>query len=254
MKGKPKFLSIVLIIMLALAVFPAGGAQAQAPADLTGPLTTAVTVVPQPAPAKTPVTVTAVVDDSTTGASLIKTAEFSLNGGAWTAMTAADGAFDSATETVTATFTPAVSGANQVCVRGTDVAENLGEAACASFTVQYVFKGFFAPIKMGKEFKANAGRTIPMKWQLFDANGKAVSDKSVVVGIKSYQVDCATLTGDVSTATLEQAPGKSGLKYQGKGRWMFNWKTLKTYKGTCRRAFAEFAGGQMSPEVVVRFK
>lgn len=254
MKASSKLFSMLLVIVLMAALLPAGSALAQTPTDTTGPLTSAVTVAPASVPANTPVTVTATVDDTTTGGSLIKTAEYSLNNGDWTAMSAVDGAYDGVSEAVTVTFTPGASGAAKVCVRGTDVAGNVGEAVCADFAVQYVFKGFFAPIKMGKIYTAKAGSTLPLKWQLLDANGKVVGSKPVVVGVKSYAVDCATLAGDVASATLEKAPGKSALKYQGKGRWMYNWKTLKTYKGTCRNMFVELAGGQRSPEVTVRFK
>ena len=140
------------------------------------------------------------------------------------------------------------------CVRGTDALDNMGEPACAALTVQYAFKGFFSPIRMGKENKANAGRTIPVKWQLKTADGKPVSDKNSFVAVKTYPVDCVTLTGDPAATTVEKFPGKSGLRYQGSGKWMFNWKTDKAYKATCRMMFVEFTGGQKSPEVLFRFK
>lgn len=254
MKAIAKVISMMLVVILAFTALPAGSALAQAPADALGPLTSAVTLVPNPAPASTPVVITALVDDSTTGGAVIKSAEYSLDKTTWTPMTAADGALDTATESVTATFKPAVSGVLEVCVRGTDALDNMGEPVCAALTVQYAFKGFFSPIRMGKENKANAGRTIPVKWQLKTADGKPVSDKNSFVAVKTYPVDCVTLTGDPAATTVEKFPGKSGLRYQGSGKWMFNWKTDKAYKATCRMMFVEFTGGQKSPEVLFRFK
>jgi hypothetical protein len=63
-----------------------------------------------------PSQLTAVVDDSTNCGSVISSAEYSLDDGTFVAMTATDGAFDSATEAVKATisaFTEA--GVHEVC-------------------------------------------------------------------------------------------------------------------------------------------
>lgn len=104
--------------------------------DATGPITSAVVVAPPTVGSGGSVTVTANVDDTTTGGSLIKSAAFSLDGGPWTPMAAADGAFDEMVENVTASFTgPLDGGSYSVCVRGTDVMDNTGGAACTSLTV-----------------------------------------------------------------------------------------------------------------------
>jgi hypothetical protein len=104
--------------------------------DDTGPITSAVAVTPPQASSGSLETVTANVDDTTTGGSLIKSAEFSVGGGAWTPMAAVDGAFDEMVEDVSATFTgPLDGGTYAVCVRGTDVMDNTGVAVCKSLTV-----------------------------------------------------------------------------------------------------------------------
>ena len=249
-----KVFSTLLVVILACAMLPTSSVLAQAPVlDTAGPVTSLVTVTPAIVLLNGQAVVTATVDDTTTGGSLILSAEYSLDNVNWVKMTAVDGAFDTATENVTATFKASTIGAGQVCVRGTDVVPNVGEAVCASFTTQYVFKGFKPPVRMGVANKANAGQAIPLKWMLTDAKGKIIKDKASFVAVKSYQVDCTSLAGDVTTAVIENGPGKSGLKLTG-GYWHFNWKTPKAYAGTCRKMFVAFQGGQMSPEVLFVFK
>ena len=53
---------------------------------------------------------------------------------------------------------------------------------------------------------------------------------------------------------MEKSPGKSGLRYLNAGNWIFNWKTDKAYKGTCRNLFILFGDGSTSPEVTFQFK
>jgi len=200
-------------------------------------------------------TVTATIDDSTTGGSNIASAAYTLNGGAPTLMTAADGSFNAVSEAVTAIINPISAGSNTVCVTGTDVPGNTSAPTCVTFTL-YVFKGFLPPIRMGVTNKANAPQAIPIKWWLTDVNGKPVSKATVLSTIKivSYQVNCTTLVGDPSTASAIGSPGKSGLKFLGNGRWQINWKTEKSFRGTCRKMFIAFNAFQNSPEVVFSFK
>ncbi len=224
-------------------------------ADLTPPVVSNVKVTAVMVGSTGTATVTATINDSTTGGSKIAAAAYTLNGGTPSPMTAVDGAFDAVSEAVTATINPINAGANTVCVTGTDVPGNTSAPSCVTFTL-YVFKGFLPPIRMGVINKANAPQTIPIKWWLTDANGKPVSKATVLSTIKimSYKVDCTSLIGDPTTASAIGSPGKSGLKYQGNGRWMINWKTDKSFRGTCRKMFIAFNSVQNSPEVVFAFK
>jgi len=104
--------------------------------DNQGPVTSSVAAVPNPVTTGGAVTLTADVDDSTTGGSHIQSAEYSFDGGAWTAMSAGDGAFDEVTEDVTAGFNaPGTPGHYTVCVRGTDGAGLTGSQSCTSLHV-----------------------------------------------------------------------------------------------------------------------
>jgi len=253
---KRNIFTFLVLAALVLAALPTGNVLADA--DVLGPIASAVTPTPNPATVNTDVTVTATVDDSTTGAATIQSADYSIDGGAtWAAMSAVDGTFNGVSENVTATFTLAQAGDIQVCVRGTDALNNVGTPVCAALTGQYLydFDGFRSPIKMGVANNAKGGRTVPVKWVLtFTADGKPVTDPASVVGLWSYQVDCVTLVGDPASAVEAKSPGKSGLRYQNKGKWIFNWKTEKAYSGTCRLFFVEFSDGQNSPTVQFNFR
>jgi hypothetical protein len=88
-----------------------------------------------------PAVITARADDSTTGNSNIKKAEYQLDfAGPWVAMSAADGALDEVTENLTVSIpTASLSiGRHDVCIRATDVANNVSAGTgddCFHFAV-----------------------------------------------------------------------------------------------------------------------
>ncbi|MHC1763609.1 MAG: FG-GAP-like repeat-containing protein [Verrucomicrobiia bacterium] len=92
--------------------------------DEAGPVTSAVMAVPFPVPVNTPVTLSAVLDDSTTGHSAIGGAEYAVDPNSssdFQPMTAADGVTDGTREAMTASL-PAFAqpGVHTVCVQGWD--------------------------------------------------------------------------------------------------------------------------------------
>ncbi len=88
-------------------------------------------------------TVTATIDDSGTGSSNIESASFTFDGGSAASMDASDGDFDSPTEEVTGSFSaPSEPGLYDVCVSGTDEAENTGGPECVSVAVYDPSGGF----------------------------------------------------------------------------------------------------------------
>ncbi len=120
-------------------------------------------------------------------------------------------------------------------------------------TEVYATAGFTAPIDMeGVVNTARAGQTVPVKWHL-DSRIGDVTDPLSFVGLRSYPVSCdeyAVLPAD----TIEQTSSSSGLQYLGDGNWQYNWKTAKSYAGTCRMMYVEFMHGQTSPEAIFKFK
>ncbi len=105
--------------------------------ETTPPSLSGLSATPDPATTGEAVTVSATADD--TGGSDVASAEYSLDGGAWTATTATDGGFDEAVENITASIdtTPLSQQSHEVCVRATDAAGNQTPTPlCTTFTVQ----------------------------------------------------------------------------------------------------------------------
>ena len=113
------------------------------PPDTAGPVTTGVLASLNPAAINSSATVTANVDDFSTGGSNIASAQYSLdNGATWSPMAALDGAFDAVNENVTSNLPSATPGVYDLCVRGTDTAGNIGEKECIMFVVYDPSGGF----------------------------------------------------------------------------------------------------------------
>ncbi|QLC73626.1 hypothetical protein LPB260_23135 [Pseudomonas sp. LPB0260] len=222
------------------------------PADEAGPITSDVAVLPDPIYLNGTATVSATVDDSSTGGSLIADAEYSVDNGAWLPMSAKDGAFDGVAEDVEVSFDATSVGNHEVCVRGTDSAGNTGEPLCQSFLVTYKFDGFFSPVDNGLVNVAKAGQTIPIKWRLTDANNVPIAYGSSFSGMFSSENLC--VGGQPTDAVEETTSGSSGLQYNGDGYWQFNWKTPKDYASKCRVLYMQYNSGATSPVVKFEFK
>jgi hypothetical protein len=105
------------------------------PADATPPVVSSVVLHPQYVHRWQAFTVTATVDDATTGDSLITGATI-VYGVSRVAMTAVDGAFDEATEDVTGSLDASgFVGTFSVCVTGRDAGGNDATSGCATQTV-----------------------------------------------------------------------------------------------------------------------
>jgi hypothetical protein len=111
--------------------------------DHAGPVTSGVVAAPNPAGVGVPIALTAAIDDSTTGGSNIKSADYRIDGGAWVSMSALDGAFDGVSEGVSANL-PGFSeaGVYNISVRGTDSNCNLGPEESVLLAVYDPAAGF----------------------------------------------------------------------------------------------------------------
>lgn len=225
-------------------------------ADDEAPIVSDVDVDPKPVILNGDATVTANVDDSTTGGSNVASADYTLDGGTtWLPMSAADGSFDSVSEDVTATFTANEVGAHTVCVRGTDAEANTSAGTdCAYYAVTYEFAGFYPPIDNAPAVNvAKAGQAIPVKWRLTDALGTPIDDPASFAGLYAFQIACDTLIGNPGDAVEQYAPGGSGLQYNGDGYWQYNWRTERTYAGKCFALYVMFNSGLGSPNAYFSF-
>jgi len=223
--------------------------------DQTGPKVIGLGVSPNPAILNGSTTLRATVSDADVGNNLIVSAEYSLNGGEWNSTNAQDGAYDAISEDVEAELPAIKIGSNEVCVRGTDAKGNVTTpATCTTFLVTYQFEGFAQPIDSTLVNSVKAGQTVPGKWRLTDANGVAIDNPNSFVGFYSYPIDCESFAGNPSDAVEEYSAGGSGLQYNGDGNWQYNWKTPKSYTGSCQAMYVEFDSGAISPIVTFKFK
>jgi hypothetical protein len=111
--------------------------------DTTPPLVSNVLATPDPVAINNGVILTATVDDSTTGGSNIASAQYSVNGGPFIPMQAADSTFDGVTENVIASVAPfSAAGVYNLCVTGTDSAGNTSDPSCIPLPVYDPSGGF----------------------------------------------------------------------------------------------------------------
>ncbi len=109
--------------------------------DTTPPIVSDVEATPNPVAAGQQITITATIDDSGTGNSNIKSAGYNIDGFSGS-MVAQDGNFDEPTEDVTADIVSLPTGVYNVCVHGTDIADNTGDEVCTFLAVYDPSAGF----------------------------------------------------------------------------------------------------------------
>ncbi|MGI9102170.1 MAG: PxKF domain-containing protein [Terriglobales bacterium] len=112
------------------------------------------------------------------------------------------------------------------CGGATDVAGTTAPAKSAHYSVSYMFGGFLAPLAPGAwagDFKL--GSTIPVKWQLGNANGGFISSLSSVQSLQiAFSGDCGSYSE--SGAVDPGSSGTTGLRYDATGnQFVFNWQT-----------------------------
>ncbi|HEX7085876.1 MAG TPA: Ig-like domain-containing protein [Vicinamibacterales bacterium] len=122
-------------------------------------------------------------------------------------------------------------GSHAFTVTATDKAGNTAFVT-HSYGVNYVFNGFFSPVLNGAWNVVNAGRAIPLKWQLTDALGSPILDLGTVDSITYYQVPCAGEGIANPIEGLADDAGASDLRITGT-EYHFNWKTAKDFANKC---------------------
>ena len=123
--------------------------------DLEGPISTNVLTIPNPVSIGSPVTVTAIVDDTTTSGSIIAGAICTFNGGEPIPMSAIDTLYDEVLEDITCSKTDGLPvGVYDACVSGTDFLGNVGNTECILLAVFDPSAGF---VTGGGWFNSPAG-------------------------------------------------------------------------------------------------
>jgi mannose/cellobiose epimerase-like protein (N-acyl-D-glucosamine 2-epimerase family) len=122
-------------------------------------------------------------------------------------------------------------GPHTFTVTAADRADNTASVS-RSYDVGYAFSGLFSPIDpLPTVNVANAGRTIPVKWRIVDADGVGVAHQSSFGSVTSASTAC---DGSGASDAIEAYAVGSGLQYLGDGYWQFDWKTPKSFAGQCR--------------------
>ncbi len=136
-------------------------------------------------------------------------------------------------------------GTYEFAVSAVDKAGNMAsKSQVYSVVIRYSFGGFFAPVdNLPIVNSAKAGRTIPVKWSLLDANGSYVVDLATFKSLTSQKISCSS---GALVATIEESAtsGNSGLRYDSTtNQFIYNWKTASNWKGSCRVLVLEISDG-----------
>jgi Bacterial Ig-like domain (group 3)/Immunoglobulin domain len=114
-----------------------------------------------------------------------------------------------------------------------------------SFSVSWVFHGFFQPVDNTKLNVSQAGSAIPVKFDLSGNQGLSIFAAGYPA---SQKIACDTSAGlDVIEETV--TAGGSSLSYDSSanapmGQYIYVWKTDRSWGGTCRRLDVKFTDGQ----------
>jgi hypothetical protein len=99
-----------------------------------------------------------------------------------------------------------------------------------SFTqsvAEYTFRGFLPPLSNGLAFAVN--RSIPVKFQLTDTNGNAVTSLNAIT---SLQIQALDANGNpVGAPFAPVSSNNQGLQYNG-GQYLINWQTKNVSAGS----------------------
>jgi HYR domain-containing protein len=138
-------------------------------------------------------------------------------------------------------------------------ADDSGNAASCTqhVTLAYTFLGFFQPVENPGPNndvlnQAKAGRVIPLKWRLLDANNNPVTDlasSAVKVTAASYSCGLGTTVDQLQ----EYAAGASGLQNQGDGYYQFNWRTPSSYANSCKTMQLSLGEGAIVHTALFKF-
>ncbi len=136
----------------------------------------------------------------------------------------------------------ATVGAKNFTVNATDSAGNPA-AAVHSYSVAYNFAGFLQPIdNLPVMNTVKAGRTIPVKWQLKNAQSAFVRELSSFQSLTSSPIAC---DASAPSDTIEEvvAAGSTVLRYDlASEQFIYNWSTSSGWRG-CRLLILTTADG-----------
>ena len=204
------------------------------PTDDEGPITSNVGAVFNPAAAGSQTTINALVDDSTTGNSTIKSADWTILDSSDTVietgtMAASDGVFDEVAEDVTATITaPAEAGIYSLCIDGTDALDNVGDDECIMFVVYDPDGGFVtgggwidSPTGAYKETATVYYGNLTLDYPWWNTSFPETWDLTACDLSISYELNMGQMdAGFVPIQVGLKHPGAPNIDPDGQGGWM----------------------------------
>lgn len=132
--------------------------------------------------------------------------------------------------TVSGAANTATPGERAVTLTGRDRAGRSTTVACP-YSVRYQFDGFFEPVSNVRPNTLRAGQALPIKWRLTGAGGAPVLD---LAAASLSVVDARCAMGSTADLPREEVAGNSGLQNLGDGYYQLNWKTPRSYAGSCK--------------------
>ena len=135
----------------------------------------------------------------------------------------------------------ATIGSQVFTVNATDAAGN-SSAATHSYSVRYGFSGFLNPVaSLPSINSANAGRTVPIRYTLRDANGSLIEALASFTSLTSAPIACGS-SAPAAEAEEIDAAGNAAIRFD-VDKFVFNWKTMAAWQGTCRVLRLSLADG-----------
>jgi Tol biopolymer transport system component len=102
------------------------------------------------------------------------------------------------------------------------------------------FQGFDSPVdNLPTLNQVKAGQAIPLKWTLQAPAGPVTSLAGATLTTTAVPCSASAPVDPVE----ETLPDGSGLRNQGGGRYLLNWKTPSSYAGSCRRLHLDIGDG-----------
>ena len=188
--------------------------------DTAAPVASGSASTPNPVPINNSVTLTSTISDS--GGSGIASAEYNIDGGPFDDLLPTDGAFDSSSEGATLTLPGTfpiltTTGVHTICVRATDVADNVGTTDCFQLAVYdpngpFVTGGGGVNVPAGADL-ANPTASGPLT---FGFNAKYQSD-GMLHGALEVQFKAGNLNFHGTTSSFLVVTSEPRAQYQGTG-------------------------------------
>ena len=114
------------------------------------------------------------------------------------------------------------------------------EPVTRSLAVNYAFSGFAAPVDDDVVNLAKAGRGIPLRWRVTDANGSPITNLTAAA-VSAASLAC--VPGAPADQVEEYAGGSAALQNLGNGYYQLNWKTPSGYARSCKTLHLDLGEG-----------